>query len=200
MRMPPLTLEGLVGLEADDLLERLVDVAGAVGRDTRDDLGVHVKDAAVLALLLEEVHDLVPELRGGFSGAGEERGVALVGGVVLLDEITDVNLAIPVALSEALPFLMLHYAVTLPFVSNGGDSACYRMSPPGRGDVPNMTPGRRRARVRAGSGLARCRFDVQSTWKRSPHSLAGTVSYYKMLWSNRRTTASCNAVNLSYLF
>ena len=44
------TLQGLVGLQADDLLklfQALVDVAGAVCGQTADDLGLHIQHAAL---------------------------------------------------------------------------------------------------------------------------------------------------------
>ena len=101
-------LQGLVGLEADDLLEVLefgVDVAGAVCGEARDDLGLAVEHAAVGALLLLELLDLAPQLVGCLGGAGEERLVALVLGVVALDEVADVHVICPVTCREALPFV-----------------------------------------------------------------------------------------------
>ena len=101
-------LERLLGLKAHDLLERLVDVAGGVGDDRGDEVGVHVEDAAGIALLLEEVHDLIPELGRVLGGTGEEGLVAVVRGVVLLDEVTDVDLVLPVATHKALPCFLTH--------------------------------------------------------------------------------------------
>ena len=79
-------LERLVGLEADDGLlvaMGVIDVASGVAHDTRDGLGVHIEDAALLALLEQQVENLAPQLLGTLGRAGEERLVALVGGVVL---------------------------------------------------------------------------------------------------------------------
>ena len=108
--MPPVdvqrALQGLVGLEADDGLELGVlgiDVAGLVAGDAGDDLGVHIQDAALLALLEHEAHDLVPKLDGALGRTGQEGLVTLVGGVVLLDEVADVDLDLPVASVEAFP-------------------------------------------------------------------------------------------------
>jgi hypothetical protein len=101
------TLQGHVGLEANDLLEILelgVNVAGAIRGEARDNLGLAVKHAAVGALLLLELLDLAPELVGGLGGAGEERLVAVVLGVVALDEVANVHVVRPVTCREALPF------------------------------------------------------------------------------------------------
>ena len=101
-------LEGLVGLEADDLLEvlgALADVARAIGGQARDDLGLALEDAVVGALLGLELLDLAPELVGGVGRAGEERVVAVVGGVVVLDEVTDVDVVHPVTAGKAGPFV-----------------------------------------------------------------------------------------------
>src|SRR5699024_2295436 len=84
-------LEGLVGLQAYDLLEVLVDIAGGMGRDVGDDLGVKIEDAAGGALLLHQVQDLLPELFGALGGAGQEAAVPVVGGVVFLNEFADVD-------------------------------------------------------------------------------------------------------------
>ena len=100
-------LEGLVGLEANDLLEVLelgVDVAGAVRGEAGDDLGLAVKHAAVGALLLLELLNLTPELVGGLGWTGEERLVAVVLGVVALDEVANVHVVRPVTRREAMPF------------------------------------------------------------------------------------------------
>ena len=110
-------LERLLGLQAHDLLERLVNVARGVGDDRGDEVSVHVEDAVVFALLLEEVHDLVPELGGVLRGAGEEGLVAVVGGVVLLDEVTDVDLVLPVAADKAGPCLLLTHCSRSFFAS-----------------------------------------------------------------------------------
>ncbi len=53
-------LEGLVGLQADDLFQLLVDVARRMGGDVADDMRVGVDHAALVELLLVEVEDLIP--------------------------------------------------------------------------------------------------------------------------------------------
>ncbi len=95
-------LERGVGLEPDDQLPLPVDpargVCGDGGRDVVRDV-VH----ALGALLGEAVGDPPPHLGGPLGGAGQEAGVALVGGVVVLDEVADVDRVPPGFTAEALP-------------------------------------------------------------------------------------------------
>ena len=84
-------LEGLIGLQAHDLLQLFVDIAGCVGGDIGNDLGVEVQHAAGGALLLHQLQHFVPQLGGALSGAGEEAGIAIVGRVVFLDELADID-------------------------------------------------------------------------------------------------------------
>lgn len=75
-------LERLVSLETDDgllLAVGVIDVASGVAHDTRNGLGVHIEDTALLALLKQQVENLAPQLLGTLGWAGEERLVALVG-------------------------------------------------------------------------------------------------------------------------
>ena len=106
-------LEGLVGLQADDLLKVLqifVDVAGAVGGQAADHLGLHIEDAAFGALFLLQLLQSVPELVGGLGGACQEALVPLVGGVVFLDEVADVDFFLPDAALKAFPLgIVLHW-------------------------------------------------------------------------------------------
>ena len=95
----------------------VIDVASGVAHDTRNGLGVHIEDTALLALLKQQVENLAPQLLGTLGRAGEERLVALVGGVVLLDEVSDVNLSRPNAFLEAFPCL-LHCVTTLLVTCN----------------------------------------------------------------------------------
>ena len=114
------TLERLVGLETDDGLlvaMGVIDVASGMAHDARDGLGVHIKDAALLTLLEQQVEYLAPQLLGTLGRTSEERLVALVGGVVLLNEVSDVNLSRPDAFLEAFPCL-LHYVTTLLVTCN----------------------------------------------------------------------------------
>ena len=60
------TLEWFVSLEADDLFQILIQITRAVGSDRRDDLGIHIQDAAGFALLAAQLHDLIPQFQRGF--------------------------------------------------------------------------------------------------------------------------------------
>ena len=127
-------LERGVGLQADDGLALGVlgvDVAGLVGQNARHDLGVHVQDAALLALLEKQRHDVIPQLDGALGGTHQERLVALVRGIVLLDEVADVNLVEPIAALEAFPCL-LHCVTTLLVVLAG--------RPRPKFDIPGNNP------------------------------------------------------------
>lgn len=113
-------LERLVGLEANNGLlvaMGIIDVASGVAHDTRDGLGVHIEDTTLLALLKQQVENLAPQLLGTLGRTYEERLIALVGGVVLLDEVSDVNFSRPDAFLEAFPCL-LHCVTTLLVTCN----------------------------------------------------------------------------------
>ena len=105
-------LEGLVGLQTNDLLQILqilVDVAGAMRGQGRNDLGVHVQDAALSALLLLQLLQSAPQLVGSLSGASQERFVAIVGLIVVLNEIADVDFFLPDGTLKAIPLLKVHH-------------------------------------------------------------------------------------------
>ena len=111
-------LERLVGLETHDLfqvLQGFVDVARLVARDGRDDIGVHVKDSAVPAFFGLQALQFVPQLLGGIGRTGEEGLVPLVGGVVTLNKVADVDFVLPESGLKAFPcfvhdflFLLAH--------------------------------------------------------------------------------------------
>ena len=109
-------LERAVGLQADDRLQLGVvgvDVAGRIRRDARHDLRLHVEDAAELALALEQAEHGAPEPLGALGRPCQERAVALVGGVVALDEVAHVDLVGPDAPGETFPCL-LHFGNHAP--------------------------------------------------------------------------------------
>ena len=99
-------LERLVSLKTDDGLLVLVDVAGRVSGDARHDLGVHVEDAALLALLLEQAENRVPQVLRALGRTGEEGLVTLVRGVVALDEVANIHLALPITSGKTFPSLL----------------------------------------------------------------------------------------------
>jgi len=115
------TLQGLVGLQADDLLklfQALVDVAGAVCGQTADDLGLHIQHAALGTLGLLQLLQCAPELIGGLGGASQERLVAVIRGVVLLDKVADVDFLFPDATLKAFPLFKIdHWNLLAPFLT-----------------------------------------------------------------------------------
>ena len=109
-------LQGLVCLQSHHLflvLQGLAYIAGPVGGDGGDDIGVHVQDAAFRPLLFLELLQLVPEKAGGVSRALQKRGVPLVGRVVVLDEVPDIDLFPPEPSLKTIPLRFLHHMVIL---------------------------------------------------------------------------------------
>ena len=117
-------LEGLVGLQADDLLKVLeifVDVAGAVRGQAADHFGLHVQHAAFGALFLLQLLQGAPELVGGFGGAGQEAFVPRIGGVVFLDKVADVDFFFPDTALKAFPLgILLHWLPPCIEIGSGG--------------------------------------------------------------------------------
>ena len=105
-------LEGLVGLEADDLLQilqALVDIAGAIGGQAADHLGLHVQHAALGAFCFLQFLQSAPELVGGFGRPDKERFVSVIRSVVFLNKIPDVDFFFPDAALKAFPLgIFLH--------------------------------------------------------------------------------------------
>ena len=105
MRKPPFGMmarfKRSVGLQADDDLVFAIDVAGRM----RGDGARNLRDVehAFPALLDKELVQACPELLRTFGGRREERFVAVVGLVVLLDEVANVDLLLPETGLEAVP-------------------------------------------------------------------------------------------------
>ena len=97
------TLQRLVGLEADDDLAVLVEVAGAERGDGDDGFGVDVADAALFALLGEQGIELLSQSGCACGSRRKESAVAVIRGVVLLDKVADVDPGLPVAAIEVVP-------------------------------------------------------------------------------------------------
>ena len=119
-------LERSVGLQAHDGLAlgvRGVDIACAVRSDASHHIGIHVERTAALTLLLKKDKHVVPEVGRALGGPDKKRLVALVGGIVALDEVAHVHFVLPDAARKAFPcvglrvhlvrFLRLLYAFTL---------------------------------------------------------------------------------------
>jgi len=113
------TLEGLVGLQAHDLLQILqvfVNVAGAVGGQAADDLRLHVQHAALGALGLLQLLQGTPQLVGRLGGAGQKALVAVIRGVILLDEVAHIDFLFPDAALKAFPLFKIdHWNLLAPF-------------------------------------------------------------------------------------
>ena len=88
-------LEGFVSLQAHHLFQRPVNVAGGVAGDAGDRLGVDLVGGVGLVLDLDALHHLAPQLRGGLGGRRQETAVPGIGGVVALDEVTNVDRLFP---------------------------------------------------------------------------------------------------------
>ena len=96
-------LEGLVGLEANDLLFLFIQIAGAVGGDGRDDLGVHIQHTAGFSFLPGQFHNLIPQIQCILRRSLEEVLVAVVGCIVMADKAADVDLPHPGAAFKSTP-------------------------------------------------------------------------------------------------
>ena len=116
-------LQGLVGLQTDDLLQilqLLVDVAGAVCGQAADHFGLHIQHAALGALFLLELLQSSPQFVGRLGGTGQERLVAVVRGVVLLDEVAHVDFLFPDTALKAFPLFKIdHWNLLAPCHSIG---------------------------------------------------------------------------------
>ncbi len=111
-------LEGLVGLQADHLLQilhALVDIAGAVGSQARNDLGLAFQHAALGALLLLQLLQASPEPVGRLGGRRQKAFVTVVHGVVILDELADVDVLFPLSARKAAPCFLLDFLGNVDF-------------------------------------------------------------------------------------
>ena len=84
----------------------LVDVTGPVREDARRHLR-HV-EYALLALLREQRQQLLPQTLRALGAALKERAVPLVRGVVALNEVADVDAALPGSRRESAPWTAGH--------------------------------------------------------------------------------------------
>ena len=98
-----------VGLQTDNHIVdfRRVDVTGAECVDTSRCVGVDVVDALLALYCQIVVIEVLPQVLGLLGGVSQEGLVALIRRIVLLNKVTDINVLLPVALSEAFPSLSL---------------------------------------------------------------------------------------------
>ena len=105
-------LERLVGLQTDHLFQILqfgIDVAGAVGRQAGNNLSLHIQHAALGALFLLQDLQSAPKFVGGVGGTGQEGLVTVVGTIVFLDEVADIDFLFPDAAFKAFPLgIVMH--------------------------------------------------------------------------------------------
>src|SRR5699024_12380563 len=72
--------------------------------------------AALFQLLGQQGLAFGPDLFGPLGGAGQKAGVPLVEGVVFLDEVAHVDLALPVAGGKAVPCGGIHWSDSFQYV------------------------------------------------------------------------------------
>ena len=88
------SLEGSIGLQTHHDFLVLVDIAGAVGRHTLGELRLHIVEA-LLALHLHHLAQFVPKGEGVGGRCSQKSFVPFVGSVVMLDEVTHIDFALP---------------------------------------------------------------------------------------------------------
>ena len=106
------TLQRLVRLQADDsfqIFERFVDISRAVRGQTRDDVRVHVEHAALPALGTLQLLQLLPEAVCRLRRRSEEIFRAVIGRVVPLHEVANIDLLLPKSAVESLPLCLGHW-------------------------------------------------------------------------------------------
>ena len=89
------TAKELVGLQTYNEFVVLVDVAGLVGADGRNRIGVERTNTAVGAFLFECLKADVPEFQRTFCGAYQEGGIAFVRGEVTANKVRHIDLFVP---------------------------------------------------------------------------------------------------------
>ena len=101
-------LERLVGLQTHDalqILRALGDVSRSVGRQTRDDLRLHIEYTALGALLLLQALQDAPQLLRGLGWALQEAFAAVISRVIVLNKSANVHFIRPLGSLEPVPFL-----------------------------------------------------------------------------------------------
>ena len=114
----------LVRLKSYDLFQLLLffyNICRRVGCDTGYYLCLHIEDAALGALLLLKLLQLAPELFGGICRPLQKRLIALIGCIVVLNEVSYIHVFFPVSSTEAIPCCLFCH-VFPPCITN---SFCY---------------------------------------------------------------------------
>ena len=104
------SLEGLISLKTNDLFEILFDISCTVRCKRRYNLCIHIENAAGFSFLLSKIHNVFPKLVGSVSSISEEAFITIIGCVVFLDKVTNIDFTCPVTAFETFPFLwhLLH--------------------------------------------------------------------------------------------
>ena len=74
-----------------------------MGRDSGNDFGIHIQDSAGFLFLLRQLHDLVPELRCIPGRTFQKLVAAVIGGVVFLYEVADIDFPLPYTAFKCVP-------------------------------------------------------------------------------------------------
>ena len=101
-------LQGLVRLQADDLFQLLVDVAGSMRGDVADDMRVGVNHAALVEFLLVQIQNLIPDIQRALGGRCQEGLIAEIRREVAVNEVADVDFLGPVTGFETFPGVFTH--------------------------------------------------------------------------------------------
>ena len=97
------TLERLVGLQADNHLVVLVQIARTECGDIDHGLGVDVAYTALFVLLCQQCVELLTQGSGACGSRCKESTVTVIRGIVLLNKIAYVDLGLPSAAIKAVP-------------------------------------------------------------------------------------------------
>lgn len=92
-----------IGLQADDLFQFFIDIAGVMGGNGGGDIGIKIDRRMGAVLDFDPFHHFFPQRRRGGAGARQESFVAFIGSVVFLDEVTHVDFFLPVACGKTFP-------------------------------------------------------------------------------------------------
>ena len=98
------SFKGLVCLETYNGFLIFIQVAGAVGSNGGYDPGIHVQDAAFGLFFLCQLHDLFPQVFRSLGRALEKIFISVIGSVVFLDKVPDIDLFFPDPAVERFPF------------------------------------------------------------------------------------------------
>lgn len=107
------SFQRLVGLQANDFFQPLLDITGSVGGNSRGNIGIKIDWRVGRILDADPFHHLVPQSSGRLGGIRQKLFVAFIRGIVLLDEITNVDFMFPVFTGKTLPCLDITILIQL---------------------------------------------------------------------------------------